>query len=154
MHYPYTHRLASFAFLVLLLSAGMARAQSDVRAAIEAANAQWMAKFHQADSAGLAALYTANGQLFPANSNIVSGTQAIARFWQGAFDAGIKKAKLVTIEAEGHGDTAHEVGTYTLMGEGDTVLDSGKYVVVWKRQDGQWKLHRDIWNTSQPASKS
>lgn len=22
-----------------------------------------------------------------------------------------------------------------------------KYVVVWKRVDGQWRLHRDIWNT-------
>jgi ketosteroid isomerase-like protein len=30
------------------------------------------------------------------------------------------------------------------MGDGDKVLDSGKYIVVWKRQDGQWKLHRDI----------
>lgn len=22
-----------------------------------------------------------------------------------------------------------------------------KYVVVWKKEDGQWRLHRDIWNT-------
>jgi ketosteroid isomerase-like protein len=48
---------------------------------------------------------------------------------------------------------AHEVGKYTLMGDGDKVLDSGKYVVIWQRQDGQWKLHRDIWNSSQPAPK-
>jgi uncharacterized protein (TIGR02246 family) len=131
----------------------MARAQSDVRAAIEAANAQWMAKFNQGDSAGVAALYTANGQLLPPHSDMVSGTQAIAKFWQGAFEAGIKKAKLDTVEAEGHGDMAHEVGKYTLMGDGDKVLDAGKYVVIWKRQDGQWKLHRDIWNSSQPAPK-
>jgi hypothetical protein len=46
---------------------------------------------------------------------------------------------------------AHEVGKYTLMGDGDKVLDAGKYIVIWQRQDGQWKLHRDIWNSSQPA---
>jgi hypothetical protein len=34
-----TRPLAVFAFLILLLSVGMAQAQSDVRAAIEAANA-------------------------------------------------------------------------------------------------------------------
>jgi len=25
-----------------------------------------------------------------------------------------------------------------------------KYVVVWQRSAGQWRLHRDIWN-AQPA---
>jgi uncharacterized protein (TIGR02246 family) len=125
-----TRSWAFFPLLILLLSVGIAQAQSDVRAAIEAANAQWMAKFNQGDSAGVAALYTANGQLFPTHSDIVSGTQDIAKFWQGARDAGIKKAKLDTVEVEGHGDIAHEVGTYTLMGDGDKVLDAGKYIVI------------------------
>jgi uncharacterized protein (TIGR02246 family) len=153
MQQHYTRPLAFFPLFILLFSVGLAQAQSDVRAAIEAANAQWMAKFNQGDSAGVAALYTANGQLFPPYSDIVSGTPAIAQFWRGAMDAGIKKVKLDIVEAEGHGDMAHEVGKYTLMGDGDKVLDSGKYVVIWKRQDGQWKLHRDIWNSSQPAPK-
>ena len=30
--------------------------------------------------------------------------------------------------------------------------DSGKYLVVWKNDGGSWKLHRDIWTTSQPAA--
>jgi ketosteroid isomerase-like protein len=29
--------------------------------------------------------------------------------------------------------------------------DRGKYIVVWKRDGGQWRLHRDSWNTSMPA---
>ena len=30
--------------------------------------------------------------------------------------------------------------------------DSGKYVVVWKKQDdGNWRLHVDIWNSDLPA---
>jgi ketosteroid isomerase-like protein len=52
---------------------------------------------------------------------------------------------------EAHGDMAYEVGKLTLKGEDGTVLDSGKYVVIWKRENGQWRLHRDIWNTSMPA---
>jgi hypothetical protein len=45
---------------------------------------------------------------------------------------------------------ANEVGKYRITGEGGKLLDTGKYVVVWKREQGQWKLHRDIWNTSMP----
>jgi len=51
------------------------------------------------------------------------------------------------------GDLAYEVGTYAAMGEGGKPLDSGKYVVVWRRDGEAWKLHRDIWNTSMPAPK-
>jgi hypothetical protein len=31
------------------------------------------------------------------------------------------------------------------------VLDEGKYIVIWKQVEGQWKLHRDILNSSRPA---
>jgi ketosteroid isomerase-like protein len=67
-------------------------------------------------------------------------------------DMGIKTAKLETIELEGQGDAALEVGKYTLSGEGGMVIDSGKFIVVWKKQGGKLKLHRDIWNSSMPAS--
>jgi len=59
--------------------------------------------------------------------------------------------KLEIIEVEGHGDTAIEVGKYTLSGEAGQVLDRGKYIIIFKQVDGQWKLHRDIFNSSMPA---
>ena len=66
-------------------------------------------------------------------------------------DMGIKTVKLETTEVEGYGDTACEVGRYTLEGEGGQVLDQGKFLVIWKQEAGQWKLHRDMINTSMPA---
>jgi hypothetical protein len=41
---------------------------------------------------------------------------------------------------------------YRLQGAGGQVLDMGKYVVIWKQEAGQGKLHRDIWNSSRPAA--
>ncbi len=135
--------------LTLLLSTELAAAQQgDVRAVIEAENKEFIDAFSRGDSTALAALYTTDAQLFPTQSDIVSGKQAIEEFWQGVIDSGIKGATLTTLEVEGHGDAAYEVGTYTLTGEDGTALDTGKYVVIWKRDKGQWKLHRDIWNTS------
>ena len=124
---------------------------TEVREAISAGNKRFMETFERGDAAGMATLYTENGQLLPPNTDIVSGRQGIQSFWQGAMDMGIKAVKLVTTEFEEHGDTAIAVGKYTLSGEGDQVIDSGKYVVILKQEGGQWRLHRDIWNSSMPA---
>jgi uncharacterized protein (TIGR02246 family) len=125
---------------------------SDVRAAILQANQQFMTSARRGDAASIAALYTASAELLPTNSDVVSGVPAIRAFWQAVLDMGIKEATLETVELEAHGNTAYEVGRYVLHGDGSQILDRGKYVVIWKREDGRWKLHRDIWNTSLPAS--
>ena len=132
---------------------GTLRAAPDVRPAIEAANKQFVNAFGKGDAAAVAALYTAEGQVLPPNGDVVAGRQAIQKFWQGAMDSGVKGAKLTTVEAFASGDTAYEVGQYELSAADGKVLDGGKYVVVWKRQGGQWRLHRDIWNTSRPPAR-
>jgi ketosteroid isomerase-like protein len=87
------------------------------------------------------------------HSEIVSGREAIQQFWQGVSASGVKGAPLTTREVDEQGETAYEVGQYELRGEGNKVLEHGKYVVVWKRAQGQWRLHRDIWNSTLPAPK-
>ena len=50
--------------------------------------------------------------------------------------------------------TAFEIGHYKLridLDDGDPVVDEGDYVVIWKLcEDGVWRKHVDIWNTSLP----
>lgn len=125
-------------------------ATENIRSRIEAANGQFMNAFKRGDAAVLASLYTAQGQLLPANSDFVKGTEAIRGFWQGALNTGLKQVALETIEVEAHGDTAIEMGRYKLFVGNGSVADAGKYIVIWKNEGGIWKLHRDIWTTSQP----
>ena len=125
---------------------------SDIRSQIESANVQFVNAFKRGDATALASLYTSGAQLLPANSDFVRGTAAIRTFWQSVIDTGLKGASLETIDVEGHGDTAIEIGRYRLLVAGDVVADRGKYIVVWKNDNGAWKLHRDIWTTSQPAA--
>ena len=124
---------------------------TDVHNAIVAADQTFMTTFSRGDAAGIAALYTENGQFLPPNSDFVTGKQVIQATFQAFMDMGIKAVKLETIEVEGYGDTASEVGRYTLEGEDGQVLDNGKFIVIWKKEAGQWKLHRDIINTSMPV---
>jgi ketosteroid isomerase-like protein len=90
--------------------------------------------------------------VLPPNSDVLTGQQAIHTFWQGAMHMGITVVQLDTVEVEGHGNTAYEVGQYTLQGAGGQVFDTGKYIVIWHQEAGQWQIHRDLWNSSRPAS--
>ncbi len=127
-------------------------ASSAVTESIASANQAFMAAFGDGDTTGMAALYTAEGQLAPPNSEVVAGTEGIAGFWQAVIDMGLKGAKLETIELEEYGGTAVEQGRYQLMDADGAVADHGKYIVIWKRDGDDWKLHRDIWNTSTPPA--
>jgi uncharacterized protein (TIGR02246 family) len=122
-----------------------------IRTAIEAGNQQFMAAFARRDAAGIAQLYTEDGQVLPPQSEPIAGRPGIQAFWQAAMDMGIKTARLESVEVTHHGDIVYEVGRYALEAEGGQLLDRGKFVVIYQRQGEVWKLHRDIWNTSRPG---
>jgi uncharacterized protein (TIGR02246 family) len=130
------------------------QARQDTKAAIAAGNKQFVATFAKGDAAGLAAMYTSTAQAFPPNAELVQGRDALQKLWQGAMASGIKEVGLTTTEVEAHGDTAIEVGTYAMNAAGGKPIDRGKFIVIWKRENGQWKLHRDIWNSNMPAAPS
>ena len=117
---------------------------------INAANEVFVAAYNRGDAAGLAALYTEDGQMLAPNAPLMTGQEAVQGFWQAVMDMGIEKAAIFTGEVEGHGDTAIEVSNYKLFAAGDQELDQGKFIVIWKKVHGDWKLHRDIFNSSNP----
>ncbi len=134
-------------FIFLAIPAMQAQERS-VRAHIEKANVAFETTFARADAKGMGELYTSDAQLFPTGSRMISGREAVAAFWGTVFNMGITNASLETVEVESYGGTAIEVGKYTLSGANGQVLDRGKYIVIWKKEDGRWKLPRDIWNTN------
>ena len=118
------------------------------RSAIQAANAEFSAAVAKGDSAAVAALYAADGQVMPAGSDPIRGTEAIRKFWQGAITSGIADIGLKTIEVFAQGSTATEVGQYELRDKAGKVLDHGKYIVIWRRDGDNWKLLRDMFSTN------
>jgi uncharacterized protein (TIGR02246 family) len=136
------------ATLVVLSGAASVSTAEDVRAAIEAGSKAWTAAVARGDGAAVAALYTTTAQVLPPGGEIARGREAIQKVFQGAIDAGMTTLTLTTVEVEAHGDTATEVGTWTWKGKDGATVDSGKYIVIWKKEGGQWRLHRDIWNSN------
>jgi ketosteroid isomerase-like protein len=139
--------------VIFICCAGQPSHADGVRPAIEAADAEFSAAAAKGDGAGLAAFYAAEGQVMPAGSEPIRGRVAIQKFWQGALDSGIAGVRLKTLEVFALGVTATEVGQYDLQDKTGKVLDHGKYIVVWRHEDGKWKLLRDMFSTNVPAAK-
>jgi len=125
--------------------------KEDVAGAIKAANKALCDTLKAGDAKASAALYTKTAKLCPANAPVHKGHAAIRRFWQGAMDMGIRGGTLRTVDIEVHGTTVNELGSYTLKDINGNKLDVGKYVVIWKKERGKWKLHWDIFNSNNPA---
>jgi len=132
--------------LVIGFASADARAE-DVRKAVDAGNAAFRTAFLAGDAVKVSELYTHNAEVIPAGAPIASGRAAIAEFWKGAIAGGVKDIALETRAVESAGDLAVEDGTVKLTAADGAVAVS-RYVVVWKRESGVWKLHRDIWNAA------
>jgi len=126
-------------------------ATKDTHGAIVAANEVFMATYSKADSAALADLYTDDAEFLIPNTDFIKGRPAIQATLQAFLDSGVRSITLVTREVEDFGHTATEMGEYLLRDTAGQVSDKGKYIVIWKLKDGQWKIHRDMINSSMPA---
>jgi uncharacterized protein (TIGR02246 family) len=140
--------LVSVILVVGLVLASRPGRADEVRDAVEASNRAFIAAFLRGDSAAIAQLYTENAQVIAPGEPVARGRAAIAAAWQNAIDSGVKDVKLQTAEVESAGDLASETGTVRLVAK-DGSITQARYVVVWKREGGRWKLHRDIWNSEQ-----
>jgi len=150
------HRIPCFLvfLLVTLLAAGISHAgssDSEVRTAIDAANQKFMDALAAKDSTSVASMYSSEARLLPPNHAPVEGRDNIKNFWQGLIEGGLL-AKLATDEVHTMGDMAAEVGTFKIETADGKEVDNGKYIVLWIKENGKWKLHRDMWSSNNPPA--
>jgi uncharacterized protein (TIGR02246 family) len=124
--------------------------------AIRDVNSQMLAAAAAKDAAALASFFATDGRVMMDNAPAAVGTAAVAEAWGGMLQ--LPGASLTwtptLIRVANSGDLAYDVGTYTLSFDGPDgkVTDNGKYVTVWTKVDGQWKVAADIGNSDLPAS--
>ena len=105
-----------------------------------------------ADYDKIADSYTADGKLFPNNKEIIEGTQSIRNYWVLPEGVRIAYHKITPIEIKIKGKEAYDYGYYegtTKRAGGEEVSWRGKYVIIWKRVNKDWKIYLDIWNRIQ-----
>jgi uncharacterized protein (TIGR02246 family) len=116
------------------------------KTAINEANARLIAFQKGGNAAGMGEMYTEDAVLLPAGGPSIRGREAIEEFWAEMLGQGVADVQLTTQELVPLGDDlAYEIGSYTTTPK-DAAPVSGHYLVIWKRADGAWKLHVDIFN--------
>ena len=102
------------------------------------------------DSTGVANLYASDAKVMGSNMPAITGKAAITSAFAGFINSGVGGATLTTTEVWGTESMVSEEGTYSLSDKSGKELDKGKYIVLWKMEDGKWKLFRDCWNSDAP----
>ena len=106
--------------------------------------------YMKCDVESLVNLYTDDGKIFPNNQMILAGTADLKSYW--TLPEGVKTLhhKVTAEEIHIANDIAYDYGYYegkTLTKDNKESSWKGKYLIVWKKIDGDWKIYLDIWNS-------
>ncbi len=99
------------------------------------------------DLQGIGDCYTEDAQMLVANMDAIRGRAAIRAVFKFTAARG-HTLEFQTQELDLAGETAIEVGSYLRRRADGSLFDRGKYMVIWKRVAGEWKIHRDMFSTS------
>jgi uncharacterized protein (TIGR02246 family) len=138
-----------WAFIALLLLGGPAWSD-DIRLAMEAINARFLAAFNTPDSAAFPALYTEDATLIFHGVAPITGPQAIKRFWESRISAGARDHTFDIIETWADGKLAYQLskaGVQLVRPTGEKTAISGYTLRVFEMQsDGTWKTKVHMFN--------
>jgi uncharacterized protein (TIGR02246 family) len=118
--------------------------EAEIRAAVD----RFMAIFKTGDANAVAATYTQNPIVGAPTGDLVRGQGQLLGFWQSVLNGPgmtVESYEVVDVQALGE-SFASEVTLFTAVIGGTRM--AGKYLVIWKREDGQWKLHLDVFNAT------
>ncbi|HKP18621.1 MAG TPA: SgcJ/EcaC family oxidoreductase [Gaiellaceae bacterium] len=105
------------------------------------------------DAEALSRIYHEDARFLPPNMAPFEGRPAIRQAFQQLLDMGVRSVDLEPIDVREAADLTIEYGRYTLgleTGDGQTVSDVGKYLVVHETRDGTTRISYDIFNSNSP----
>ncbi|HMU47669.1 MAG TPA: nuclear transport factor 2 family protein [Chitinophagaceae bacterium] len=123
-----------------------------VKAHITEMNKTYGQRFMTDDTAFYNARYCVDAQVFcPGTRSIISRDSIIGFFYAG----GANKEAVIELPAGniyGDENLVVEEGAYNFPdGKGGSV-DKGKFIAHWKKEDGTWKLYREMWNSDKASN--
>lgn len=127
---------------------------TSVKSHIEEMNKTYSNRFATNDTTFYNARYCKDAEVYCPGLAAVKGRDSIRNFFYQNGTNKEVKIELPPGNIYGNGELVAEEGTYNFPdGKGGSV-DKGKFIALWKQEDGKWKLFREIWNTDlAPANK-
>ena len=142
--------------LSLSTTAFAAEQPTDPEATFKAGTIEWIDAYNAGEPDRIIALYSEDAIVMPPDAPSVTGDAALRSFLADEM-AEAKKGRITIIltgddEADTSGDLGWHRGTFKVVGEGGASLGTGKFLEIWQRQQGKWRITRDIWNNDAAAA--
>ena len=93
------------------------------------------------DSIALGNMYMEDAEIIPS----VVGRENITKVFGNMIRGGTTGSSFKTTKLWGNEQLLVEDGRGTWSNTNGTVVGSGRYLLVWKKDDGKWKILRDTW---------
>jgi ketosteroid isomerase-like protein len=122
------------------------------RAFIDSMNAKWVEQIRNGDSMSLAGHYSSDAELLMSNSEPIKAKDILSA-WGSTVRTGLRDWKFTTTDLQGDSNFLIETGNYEIRDANKKLADRGNYVVIWKKENGEWKLFRDVGVSGPVTSK-
>lgn len=149
--------LIYYLLLMLCTNTGNAQTASNANPSptiriIEEKNALYFAAIEKNDAKAFEEQFSLDSWIMVPNAPVYCGPTAAADYFnEMLLKKEITKGKFITVDLYGVStDIVVEVGFYQLYNKNHEQFDDGKFIVLWKRVDGQWKRHRQTLSSSRP----
>ena len=137
-----------FLFITSLSAQTFKGKQKDIDAILKNID-QFSQNYMNGDAKAIANSYTTDGKIFPSDKDIISGTEGLLKYWTLPDGIKVKYHKITPLEIVVIKKTAYDYGYYegeTILKDGSSSKWKGKYTIVWKKVNKEWKMYLDIWN--------
>jgi ketosteroid isomerase-like protein len=128
----------------VVLASAMAVLLALPLAALVAVQAELRTAFQRGDAAAIARLYTSDAEIIVGGATRVRGRRAIERFMAEAIGAGYTDVEVTSLELYPVGPMLCELDSYRGRHPVAALEIHNRFMTLWAREDGQWRLHRDI----------
>jgi len=122
---------------------------------IERLQDRWVQAVADRDVDTIVDLYAEDSWFLPAGSPPLEGREEIRQWWVDTLDDPPFESLTfgpVDIRFSEAGDIAYDVGSsrsVVLDDQGNEQTQKGKYLVVWEKIDGEWKVAADAFNADE-----
>ncbi len=117
-------------------------------------NKSYSDRFVKNDTAFYSERYCKDAEVYSPGVPAVKGRDSIISFfYQNGTN---KEAKIELPEGNFYGSSelVVEEGLYNFPDGKGGSFDKGKFIALWKHEEGKWKLYREIWNSDNPPLSS
>ena len=123
-----------------------------MRREIEARNRRFTNAHVIGDSTAMVDIFTDDARVLPPGADPVIGRPAIEALTAQYLTYGITEFREETTAFYGNDDMLIDEGTYVMVYDHGRTTEQGKYVNIWRKERGEWRIHSNMWNANAPRT--